>query len=405
MDSIFKAMLLSTIFCLATALALPSQQKRLAAPLQLDFRVEKNSTEITPEQRSSQITTKFGKDHQKRDGPVSTDLNNIQEVKYLMDLYLGTQHDKVSVVLDTGSSDLWVYGKDSDKLVGGAFDPLASSADQDLGKSFSISYLDGSKSSGDFHKDALSFSADNSLLKDFQFAVVKLASANRNGVLGVGQKTAESVGFLGHYYDNLPWALANNGVIPKASYSLYLNSIDDSTGAIIFGGIDEAKYSGTLEKYSIDGAGQNTLGLDLSSINIDGQSLTFGLFPQFILDSGTSWNILPDNVFHAAGKALNGTLKNGAYVVSCDQPTDKFMDFNFANNKISIPYANIITKGNYFGDGVKCYLGAQAGNPPFVPYILGDVFLRSAYVYYDLTDKTISIAQAKYTTDSHVVSA
>ena len=37
--------------------------------------------------------------------------------------------------------------------------------------------------------------------------------------------------------------------------------------------------------------------------------------------------------------------------------------------------------------------------------ILGDVFLRKAYVYYDLSERTISIAQASYSNKSNIVSA
>ena len=45
-----------------------------------------------------------------------------------------------------------------------------------------------------------------------------------------------------------------------------------------------------------------------------------------------------------------------------------------------------------------CYLGLAPGDPG--PYVLGDNFLRSAYVVFDLTNNQVAIAQAEYNVTS-----
>lgn len=47
-------------------------------------------------------------------------------------------------------------------------------------------------------------------------------------------------------YPNIPWVLADAGVINSRLFSLYLDNYDDLTGSILFGGIDKDKYTGDL---------------------------------------------------------------------------------------------------------------------------------------------------------------
>jgi hypothetical protein len=68
---------------------------------------------------------------------------------------------------------------------------------------------------------------------------------------------------------------------------------------------------------------------------------------------------------------------------NCDlQFADGSLDFDFSGVKIRVPYSEFIIKDLLQDGDDFCSLGIEAINSTCV--ILGDTFLRSAYVVYDL---------------------
>lgn len=329
------------------------------------------------------------KRHFKRDKEVT--ITNYQDVIYHIDVNVGKS--KCTVSLDTGSSDLWVWGQ-SGSGEGGHYD---SSLGKNTGQKFEISYLDLTSSNGDYYTDSFGFNGEN-ILKDFQFGVVSQSNDNGYGILGIADRNQEaSLNSGGSEYDNLPWALKKQGVIKLASYSLWINSGGDkSEGTILFGGKDSSKYQGDLTTYPVDKSA-NGLAITLDNMSIDGKSINVGA--PVLLDSGTTGGILPKEVmnhFDEIFKPNKVTPSNGLVerYVDCEQPTDKFIEFDFGKNKIKASYQDVIMK---FEEG-KCMLGFTDYQDR---YILGDAFLRNAYVYYDLDNQEISLAQSQNSGGGH----
>ncbi|QRG40023.1 hypothetical protein FDK38_004484 [Candidozyma auris] len=368
--------LISLALAFAHALVVPqediaSHEKRTVAPLKLDFTVKKSFNESTPMLAISAKAEALNSHFSLTKRATSATLTNNRDISYLLDLKLGSDQQPITVLLDTGSSDLWVYSSSVSSAIGGTFNTSSSLDDKKTGEDFSIKYLDGSFAKGDLR-------LWTSLIKS-------------SGILGVADKNQEE----SHpHYDNLPWALQAQGVTPKASYSLYLGSEESGKGSIIFGGIDTEKYEGELTKYPV--AGTLGLALDVKSAEIGGHNIT--LNKQVVLDSGTSLNLWPSDLIDAVGKELGGVDLFGFWFVQCDQPKDKYLTFDFGKNKIKVSYQDLIWKSQG-----KCLLGVQPSQQDV--YIFGDVFLRSAYVYYDLSSKEISIAQAKDSDTSNIISA
>lgn len=322
------------------------------------------------------------KRHFKRDKEVA--LTNYQDVIYHIDVNVG--NSKCTVSLDTGSSDLWVWGSQG-KGEGGQYD---TSSGKNTGQKFEISYLDSTAASGNYYTDSFGFDGET-LLKDFQFGVVTDSNDDSFGILGIGNKDQEaSTKNGGSTYDNLPFALKSAGVIKSAAYSLWLNGGGQNKGTILFGGKDESMYSGDLVTYPVDSS-TSGLAIQMSSMSIDGKSFNVGA--PVLLDSGTTGGILPkeimdyfDEIFHPNKVTpSNGLVER---YVDCKQPTDKFIEFDFGKNKIRASYQDVVMK---FAEN-KCMLGFTDYQDR---YILGDAFLRNAYVYYDLDKQEISLAQSK----------
>lgn len=382
--------MLVSLATLAGAAALPfGPFAKDSKPLALDFKV---SRDFEPDSKfwNAEHFQKLGL------GPLtkryeSALLTNNHNVNYWIDVYLGADNQKISLNLDTGLSDMWVYGPQVLGHPGGTFDPVKSGSTP-LDESYYISYVDNSHALGMFWRDDFSLSLDTPLLKDLQFAVVNESEKSGPGVLGLGKKYVDASNYQ---YDNLPIALKKAGVTSKASYSLFLGSSDSDgeKGTIIFGGIDKNKYEGDLVSYPIADKG-GALYLTVASLSVGG--VHYNQSTDYWLDSGTSWNLWPQQVFDDTIKALNATPQNDYHVADCNQPADKYLEFNFGKNLIKLSYQDILVKSNG-----QCLVGAQ---PSKGTNILGDVFLRKAYVYYDLTDSKISVAQYKDSATSNIVS-
>lgn len=313
---------------------------------------------------------------------------------------VGSNKQQQQVVLDTGSSDFWVVdssatceGTHNCKQYG-TFNSQGSSSFHSLGSPFTIGYGDGSSSEGTWAKDTVYLGGTS--ITNQQFADVTSTSVTQ-GILGVSRVQGESGQPL---YDNVPVTLKKQGKIKTNAYSLYLNSKNADTGTIIFGGVDNAKYSGKLieEQLTLD----RYLSVNLQSLNYDNnqESGGFGV----VLDSGTTISYLPDDLVtdlanKVGAQALPVGLGSELYFVDCNSNSQGSVAFTFENNaQVSAPLSEFIIQSS----ADLCVWGLQSAEKHRVPPILGDNFLRSAYVVYNLDKETISLAQVKYTTDSKI---
>jgi hypothetical protein len=124
-----------------------------------------------------------------------------------------------------------------------------------------------------------------------------------------------------------------------------------------------------------------------------------------LLDSGTSLTYLPDaiaqSIYNSVG-AQYDSQAGTAYVPCSLAQNTSTLDYTFTSPTIKVTMAELVialTDANgqpvYFNNGQQaCVFGiAPAGSSTSV---LGDTFLRSAYVVYDLSNNQISLAQTKF---------
>lgn len=376
---------LITLFSLALALVQGLVIPELTTsdgtlPLQLDFKILKTVGDIS----AKEFWANNAAERAKRDA-YSEVIAPYRDVSYHIDVYLGSNGQKSTVLLDTGSSDLWVPNNN--------YDPTTSTSSKDINQQFAIAYVSGQGANGKYYQDTLRFETANPVVPNFQFA--RAGASGGFGTLGIADIDLETASTK---YDNLPWAMQKAGLISKASYSLFLGQRGQS-GSLILGGIDTAKYQGELVQYPLAKWGSG-LGLNLASIGINGTDIPVN--QNILLDSGTTLGLLNLALMKQMDAIFNPTIK--AYgpvqyrIINCNQPSDKFINLNFGKNSISMSYADAV----YHAGGNTCFLAFGWYNDVM---ILGDIFLRKAYVYYDLSDRTISIAQASYSSSSNVISA
>jgi elongation factor G len=158
----------------------------------------------------------------------------------------------------------------------------------------------------------------------------------------------------------------------------------------------------------------------LEAVSSSGRdTLTSAEFPiPVVLDSGTTLTYLPSDIASQVWKEVGAVYSSqfGLAVIPCNMQNSKgYFSFGLAGPsgpRINVTMDELVldltsgnppvfTSGQYRGQTV-CSFGIQNINSSV--YLLGDTFLRSAYVVYDLVNNEIGIAPTDFnSTDSNIV--
>jgi hypothetical protein len=358
---------------------------------------------------SHRQTTKPLKPLTKRDADVP--LYNVTSISYLVELSIGTPGQTVKVAIDTGSDELWVNPDCTD-------DNLTSSQQQECSKDGT--YKPGSSSSAKRVTDStgayeassiqygkgaveMNYYTDKVALPDsslnvtgLQFGVANVTQDLNEGILGLGWGYGKNLA-----YNNLIDQLADQGVINTKSISVGLGNVNESNaGTLLFGAVDTKKFSGDLISNDILGPqGSESLyryWVQMTSValNQSGSSKTYdGGDTPVVLDSGSSLSYLPSAIVTDMADDLDAQYdrESELYIVDCSvRSKNGTFDFTFGQAIIRVPFEEFI----WAYDDTTCILGAVATDDSSgITALLGDTFLRSAFVVFDQTNSQISMAQ------------
>ncbi|CEP63195.1 pepsin-like aspartic protease LALA0_S07e04610g [Lachancea lanzarotensis] len=390
------------------------------------------------------------------DGTALVYLKN-EQTFYSVNIGVGTPEQNQTLLIDTGSSDLWLMGsnnpycaKSSSKknvdveekdlrswissitaqlstvtqVTGtqpgptsvsagdatlscsqyGTFATDSSSSFKSNNSEFYISYGDGTYALGTWGSDKVT-------LQDVQIPSVNFAVANEStsefGVMGIGMEDLESTNTLSkdrRTYINFPSALVLQGDIQSRAFSLYLNKLEETQGTILFGGVDHSKYTGSLYTVPIINTYKN-LGyanpirfeITLQGLGIDAnntqKTYTTTKIP-VVLDSGSTISYLPASLVSAVASSLKAQYDSSSELYLFDC-SEVSDDDSFVFDFGGFQIRSSLA--NYViqtSDSSQCALGMIPQTSG--SYILGDNFLTAAYVVYDIDNMQISMAQANY---------
>jgi hypothetical protein len=173
----------------------------------------------------------------KRD-PFSVDLDGYVNGGgfYAVNVSVGTPAQHLILDIDTGSSDIWMFGPHScdsrtSACAGGAFDPDSSTSiqnacsDPNQCPAFNIQYgTPGSGVEGYYFQDTLGIAGKT--LKNLTMAFATKAVATDTGIMGIGFELGESLEDEEQTtYKNLVEVMYDQKLIPSVSYSLYLDDL------------------------------------------------------------------------------------------------------------------------------------------------------------------------------------
>ncbi|PRT54314.1 Acid protease [Wickerhamiella sorbophila] len=343
--------------------------------------------------------------HELRARGGATDLTDVlanQRYFYTANVEIGSPAQQISLLLDTGSSDTWVFGPQTSgsRAKTTRFDSSASKTYKSNNTQWSIQYGIG-KASGTWGTDSLKIGGAQ--VQSLSIGVATKVSQINQGIVGIGRPDAEATVKNGFMYQNLPLRLQAEGLIKKAAYSLYMNDLNSKDGTILFGGVDHSRYVGGLAVLPI--THPHHLGVTLQGMKCVGSRSKDQLLskPQTaVLDSGTSLSYFDSGTVGAMQVAFNA---NPSFAIGmkyyCDCNVTKSLALEFGPVTINVPAYQFLWPISQFVNPMlatvvfpqnSCYFGIESSNDGFV--LMGDNLLRSMYLVYDITDKQIAIAQA-----------
>ncbi|KAG0200914.1 hypothetical protein BGX28_006161 [Mortierella sp. GBA30] len=295
-----------------------------------------------------------------------------------------------------GSSDIWFPSSTCTTSAckqHAQFNAAKSSTYKKDGRSWSISYGDGSTASGILGTDLVNVGGI-SVHQTIGLATSEssqFGSSPSDGLFGLGFDTIESVSGVKTFLDN---AIAA-GVLSQPVVSVFLPSVRQNGGVggeYLFGGIDTARFTGDLTYVPVSQQGYWQIAID--GISAGGQDL--GQSSQGIIDTGTTLIIVSDS----AAQAIHGTISgatndptNGWLVPCTLQSSTDSISFTLGGTAFTVALADLAYEDVGDGSG-NCVSGVQGGQDL---WILGDVFIKNNYCVFEQSGSPrIGIAPLKY---------
>lgn len=276
---------------------------------------------------------------------------------------------------------------------------------------FTLEYDGGSEVTGVYGVDQVKL--QNITIRQLSFAVVERSSFAIS-ILGIGLTDSQSTNVYNesknpYTYENLPQRLKSEGIIKRNMYSIFLSQPEAEAGTILFGAVDKAKFEGELLVKPLvftDEVNRNEptrFAIELSEIEIiNGSETTSVSRPSkgAILATGESYSNFPNFYIDQLAEQIPSAIYDDRlemYEIDCEESGYNVL-FGFNGTSIEVPFEEMIVR-NYTKSG-GCYLGVFPSAGPY--FVLGDIFLKYAYVAFDLEAKAIGIAPVRNTTEEDI---
>ncbi|KAJ6021358.1 hypothetical protein N7540_006862 [Penicillium herquei] len=322
-------------------------------------------------------------------------VDNFLNAQYFSEITIGTPPQTFKVVLDTGSSNLWVPSSGCNSIacfLHSKYDSSSSSTYQKNGTEFSIKYGSGSLS-GFVSQDTVQIGDLKIKEQDFAEATsepgLAFAFGRFDGILGLGYDRISVDGIVPPFYN-----MINQGLLDEPVFAFYLgdSTKEGDNSEVTFGGVDESHYEGKLTTIPLRRKAYwevelNAIALGSEVAELDNTGV--------ILDTGTSLIALPSTMAELLNKEIGATKGfTGQYSVECEK-RDSLPDLTFtlSGHDFTItPYDYIL---EVQGSCISTFIGMDLPEPVGPLAILGDAFLRKYYSVYDLGKGTVGLAKAK----------
>ena len=244
-----------------------------------------------------------------------------------------------------------------------------------------------------------------------------------NMTMGLAYDLVDPYGVLGLQYkppsdaDKAVWSVMTQmipqGALVTQAYSIAIGGTNPEAGSILFGAIDTDKYVGDLKSLDIYHTSANDFRavVTLASVQANSTSGIDDITDSLPVSTGIWFGrpglLLPPEVAFNMWAVVGAEYWSevGSAMVPCSMK-DSGGSFTFKlgaedGPTVTVPMRNLIAAPSGYGDSCRFLVGNET-NP--LNYYLGEAFLRSAYVVFDLANEKIAIADPNPdSTESEIV--
>ncbi|KAJ3488190.1 hypothetical protein NLI96_g3000 [Meripilus lineatus] len=314
-------------------------------------------------------------------------------ISYFGTILVGTPPVNYNVILDTGSSDLWLASSQipSDSQADSSsiktYTPSASSTSVQLNRPFDITYGSG-KASGELFQETVQWAGFG--VPGQTFGVVNRTTANiisapASGLMGLAFQTISSSGAL-PLWQNLAQTA---GTLDSPVMGVWLTRFtNDSSaqllepgGSITIGATDSTLFTGNVDFQDIPDGTPGFWTQSLTKMTVNGQSVNvpFGDAAFAAIDTGTTGIGAPASVVSQVYSMVQGSIPQGQFFsIPCDTNVSISFTFGASSNAWTISPDDFnlgeVSPGECLGAifVVDSPLGSVTPN-----WIIGDTFLVS----------------------------
>lgn len=313
--------------------------------------------------------------------------------QYYAPITLGTPPQEFSVVLDTGSSNLWVPSKECTSIacfLHKKYDSAESSTYKANGTEFAIRYGSGSLE-GFVSQDTLSIAGLDVKKQDFAEATkepgLAFAFGKFDGILGMGYDTISVNRIVPPFYN-----MIKDKLLDEPVFAFRLGDSDQDGGEAIFGGYDADAFTGKLTYIPVRRKGYWEV--ELEAVKFGKETLELENTGAAI-DTGTSLIVMPTDVAEILNKEIGAEKSwNGQYTVDCNKVADlPELAFVFDGKDYKLKGEDYTL--NAGGTCISAFTGMDIPPPMGPLWIIGDAFLRRYYSVYDLGRNAVGLAASK----------
>ncbi|KAI0832020.1 aspartic peptidase domain-containing protein [Trametes gibbosa] len=415
--------LLSHSLALACLLSL-AQHHILAAPspaasplpgaitLRRRNRTQRNATELTAwlNHQKELLESKYGTSPQrKRASGLNLLVNQNADSSFFGSIAVGTPAISYDVILDTGSSDLWLAASDgvstssSDGIP--TFDSSASTSFTDLNTSFSISYGSGA-ARGTLGKDAVRFAGFE--VDSQTFGVVTQVSTDLlnspvSGLMGLGFESIAASGAKPFWQ-----ALADSdGTLDSPLMAFQLTRFVDTAnasplepgGTFNLGAVNTSLFTGSIDYQDIPSGQEGYWIQQLAALTVNGDSITLpsGSGAYAAIDTGTTLVGGPEDAVSALYAQIPGSStlsgSQGYYTYPCSTEVNVTMRFGSSSIAWPISNADFLLQQISQDTCVGAFFSLDTTGTSAPPWIVGDTFLKNVYSVFRASPASVGFAQ------------
>jgi len=325
-------------------------------------------------------------------GGHSVPLSNFLNAQYYTEITLGTPPQTFKVVLDTGSSNLWVPSQKCTSIacfLHAKYDSSSSSTYKANGSEFSIQYGSGSME-GFVSNDKLTIGDVSISHQDFAEATkepgLAFAFGKFDGILGLAYDTISVNHIVPPFYN-----MIDQGLVDEPVFSFRLGSSEEDGGEAVFGGIDKSAYKGKITYVPV--RRKAYWEVELEKVAFGDEELELENTGAAI-DTGTSLIVVPTDIAEMLNAQIGAKKSwNGQYQVDCAKvPGLPELSFYFGGKPYSLKGTDYVLEVQ--GTCISAFTGMDLNLPGGSIWIVGDAFLRRYYTVYDLGRHAVGFAES-----------